>query len=226
LHTELENDDLKNYKAKAEFYIRNHQNEEAIAKLKSNIPLTQEDVQSLEKILWSEVGSKKDYEAEYGAKPLGEFVREIVGLDMAAAKDAYPHATSSATGTTDAVAAARNVIDSFRSNQSDKANWPNQCWNPGTDTTNSWIKIDFGRNVKVNTLEILLRAAASDSHYTDAIVELSDGSTIEVALHRTADAIEVDLGGVTTSSLTIKGFVKAGSAVAPITEIAVYGTEA
>ncbi|MBE6638594.1 MAG: hypothetical protein E7616_03940 [Ruminococcaceae bacterium] len=148
------------------------------------------------------------------------------GYDMAAAKDAYPHATSSATGTTDAVAAARNVIDSFRSNQSDKANWPNQCWNPGTDTTNSWIKIDFGRNVKVNTLEILLRAAASDSHYTDAIVELSDGSTIEVALHRTADAIEVDLGGVTTSSLTIKGFVKAGSAVAPITEIAVYGTEA
>jgi len=89
LHTELENDDLKNYKAKAEFYIRNHQNEEAIAKLKSNIPLTQEDVQSLEKILWSEVGSKKDYEAEYGAKPLGEFVREIVGLDMAAAKEAF-----------------------------------------------------------------------------------------------------------------------------------------
>ena len=87
--SELENDDLKNYKAKAEFYIRNHQNEEAIAKLKSNIPLTQEDVHSLEKILWSEIGSKKDYEAEYGTKPLGEFVREIVGLDMAAAKEAF-----------------------------------------------------------------------------------------------------------------------------------------
>ena len=28
-------------------------------------------------------------EAEYGEKPLGEFVREIVGLDMAAAKEAF-----------------------------------------------------------------------------------------------------------------------------------------
>ena len=87
--SDLESDDLKNYKAKAEFYIRQHQGEAAIAKLKSNLPLSAEDVKELERILWSEVGSKKDYEAEYGEKPLGEFVREIVGLDMAAAKSAF-----------------------------------------------------------------------------------------------------------------------------------------
>ena len=86
---ELENDDLKNYKAKAEYYVRQHQDNAAIAKLKGNIPLTAEDVKELEKILWSEVGTKEDYEAEYGTKPLGEFVREIVGLDMAAAKAAF-----------------------------------------------------------------------------------------------------------------------------------------
>ena len=40
-------------------------------------------------ILWSQVGSRQDYEAELGAKPLGEFVREIVGLDMNAAKEAF-----------------------------------------------------------------------------------------------------------------------------------------
>ncbi|MBQ2736904.1 MAG: restriction endonuclease subunit R, partial [Clostridia bacterium] len=87
--SDLESDDLKNYKVKAEFYIRQHQGEAAIAKLKSNVPLSAEDVKELERILWSEVGSKKDYEAEYGEKPLGEFVREIVGLDMAAAKSAF-----------------------------------------------------------------------------------------------------------------------------------------
>lgn len=86
---DLENDDLKNYKAKAEFYIRQHQDEAAIAKLKGNIPLSAEDVVSLERILWSEVGTKEDYEAEVGSKPLGEFVREIVGLDMKAAKEAF-----------------------------------------------------------------------------------------------------------------------------------------
>lgn len=87
--SELENDDLKNYKAKAEYYIRQHQDHEVIAKLKGNIPLNSADLKVLEEILWSEVGTKQDYEAEYGEKPLGEFVREIVGLDMAAAKEAF-----------------------------------------------------------------------------------------------------------------------------------------
>ena len=87
--SELENDDLKNYKAKAEFYVRQHQDNEVIAKLKSNIPLSSADVKVLEEILWSEVGTKADYEAEFGKKPLGEFVREIVGLDMSAAKEAF-----------------------------------------------------------------------------------------------------------------------------------------
>lgn len=86
---ELENDDLKNYKARAEYYIRAHQNQTAIAKLKTNQPLTEADIESLEKILWSEVGSRQDYEQEFGDKPLGEFVREIVGLDMNAAKEAF-----------------------------------------------------------------------------------------------------------------------------------------
>ena len=86
---ELENDELKNYKAKAEYYIRQHQDNIAIAKLKTNQPLTSGDIASLEEILWREVGTKQDYEHEFGSKPLGEFVREIVGLDMNAAKEAF-----------------------------------------------------------------------------------------------------------------------------------------
>ena len=87
--SELENDELKNYKAKAEFYIRQHQDNIVIAKLKTNQPLTHVDVEALEEILWKEVGTKQDYENEFGAKPLGELVREIVGLDMNAAKEAF-----------------------------------------------------------------------------------------------------------------------------------------
>ena len=87
--SELENDDLKKYKEKAEYYIRQHQDTLAIAKLKTNQPLTTTDIVSLEKILWKEVGTKQDYEQEIGTKPLGEFVREIVGLDMNAAKEAF-----------------------------------------------------------------------------------------------------------------------------------------
>ena len=87
--SDLESDDLKNYKAKAEFYVCQHPDNPAIAKLRSNIPLTDNDVKELESILRSQVGRCQDYEAELGAKPLGEFVREIVGLDMNAAKEAF-----------------------------------------------------------------------------------------------------------------------------------------
>lgn len=87
--SDLENDELKNYKAKAEYYIRQHQDHIVIAKLRMNQPLTFEDVSALEEILWKEVGTKQDYENEYGTKPLGEFVREIIGLDMNAAKEAF-----------------------------------------------------------------------------------------------------------------------------------------
>ena len=94
--SELENDYLADYKAKAEYYVRQHQENEAIAKLKSNIPLTEADVAELERILWSEVGTKQDYEREIGAVPLGEFVRSVVGLDMAAAKKAFAEYLDSA----------------------------------------------------------------------------------------------------------------------------------
>ena len=86
---ELENNDLENYKVRVEYYVRQHQDNYVISKLKKNQPLTEKDVAELEKILWSELGTKEDYEAEFGRKPLGEFVREMVGLDMNAAKEAF-----------------------------------------------------------------------------------------------------------------------------------------
>ena len=87
--SELDNDDLQNYKMKVNYYIRNHMDVPAIAKLHTNQPLTTEDIKSLETILWSELGTKEDYQAEYQDKPLGELVREIVGLDMNSAKQAF-----------------------------------------------------------------------------------------------------------------------------------------
>lgn len=86
---ELDSDALKNYKIKAERYVREHQEVEAIAKLKRNEPLDSGDIAALEEILWNDLGTKEEYETSFGTKPLGEFVREIVGLDMASAKAAF-----------------------------------------------------------------------------------------------------------------------------------------
>ncbi len=86
---DLDSDELQGYRFKAEYYVQHHLDNAAIAKLRSNVPLTEADVKQLEDILWSEVGTRQDYEAEFGSKPLGEFVRGIVGMDMSAAKAAF-----------------------------------------------------------------------------------------------------------------------------------------
>lgn len=86
---EYDGEALRNYRIKAERYVREHQDVAAIAKLKTNEPLTADDLAALEEILWKELGTKEDYVNSFGQKPLGEFVREIVGLDMASAKAAF-----------------------------------------------------------------------------------------------------------------------------------------
>ena len=57
--------------------------------IKFNIPLLHCDIEALEKVLWSELGTKEEYRQEYVSKPLDEFVREIVVLDMNAAKATF-----------------------------------------------------------------------------------------------------------------------------------------
>lgn len=81
--------DLKDYRKKVTFYLKKHQSELAIYKLRSNKPLTKLDLQTLERILWEELGSKADYEKEYGDTPVGKLVRKIVGLDRRAANEAF-----------------------------------------------------------------------------------------------------------------------------------------
>lgn len=56
----------------------------SVYKLKNNKKLTETDLRELERILWTELGSKEDYIKEYGETPIGRLVRKIVGVDRAA----------------------------------------------------------------------------------------------------------------------------------------------
>ena len=58
-------------------------------KLRSNKKLTKEDLHSLEEILWHELGSREDYQKEYGDTPIGMLVRKIVGVDTEAVNEAF-----------------------------------------------------------------------------------------------------------------------------------------
>ena len=80
---------LASYHKKVNQYLREHQDHLAIYKLKHNKPLTSQDYLQLEHILWGEVGSKDDYEKEFGQTPLTLLVRQLVGLDIEAANEAF-----------------------------------------------------------------------------------------------------------------------------------------
>lgn len=83
--------DLKSYRKKVEHYLKENQHEDklAIYKLRNNKPLTKQDVEFLEKILWEELGSKEQYEKDYGDTSVTKLVRKIVGLDRQAAVEAF-----------------------------------------------------------------------------------------------------------------------------------------
>lgn len=81
--------DLQNYKKKVEFYLKEHEDNISVYKLRNNKKLNASDMKELERILWSELGSKEDYIKEYGDTPIGLLVRKIVGVDRQALNEAF-----------------------------------------------------------------------------------------------------------------------------------------
>ncbi|ARF67824.1 hypothetical protein B7C51_08275 [Paenibacillus larvae subsp. pulvifaciens] len=80
---------LKDYKKKVEHYLKEHKDELAIYKLRYNKPLTRFDLQTLERILWEELGNRLEYGKEFGDTPVSKLVRRMVGLDRIAANEAF-----------------------------------------------------------------------------------------------------------------------------------------
>ena len=81
--------DFEDYRAKVNRYVNEHGNTLAIHKLTHNIRLSAGDYQELERVLTEELGSKKDYEREFGDTPFGLLIRKIAKLDHEAAMQAF-----------------------------------------------------------------------------------------------------------------------------------------
>ncbi|MGE3799810.1 MAG: DEAD/DEAH box helicase family protein [Candidatus Kapaibacterium sp.] len=82
--------DLERFKAKVQEFLLQHQNHIAIYKLRMNEPLTETDLEELERILIeSGTGEPEDIaKAKEASHGLGLFVRSLIGLDRGAAKSA------------------------------------------------------------------------------------------------------------------------------------------
>lgn len=81
--------DFEDYRDKVNRYIGEHGDTLAIHKLTHNIKLTQDDYEELERVLTSELGSREDYQREFGDTPFGLLVRKIAKMDHGAAMQAF-----------------------------------------------------------------------------------------------------------------------------------------
>ncbi|MGV9013535.1 MAG: DEAD/DEAH box helicase family protein [Flavobacteriales bacterium] len=83
---------MRSYRMRVEEFIRSHKHQLTIHKLHTNEPITTAELEELERILFDgdQRGTKEALMKELGEeRPLGYFIRSIIGLDEGAAKAAF-----------------------------------------------------------------------------------------------------------------------------------------
>ncbi|MCW3808064.1 DEAD/DEAH box helicase family protein [Plebeiibacterium marinum] len=106
------------YKLRVETYIRENKNHLTIQKLRNNIPLTSIELDELERLIFldSKLGTKEDYLKTYGEKPLGVFIRSIIGMDEEAIQKAFSNFIDEGNLTADQIQFLKMIIGHFTKN--------------------------------------------------------------------------------------------------------------
>lgn len=106
------------YKERVESYVREHKSHLVIDKIRKNMPITEAELQQLEDILFDgeERGTKDEFIQEFGEAPLGTFIRQIVGLDVEAANEAFAELLNTGSLRSDQITFLRTIIDYLKVN--------------------------------------------------------------------------------------------------------------
>jgi len=110
--------DKEAYKVKMEQFIKENQYDLTIDKIRKNIKVTKDDLDYIEKFLFEQgsMGSKEVFKEVYGDKPLGEFIRSVVGLDKVEAKNAFSRLVNFASLNTHQIQFMDLIIEYFSVN--------------------------------------------------------------------------------------------------------------
>ena len=103
--------EFDDYKLKVNRYIEENKNNEVIFKLRNNIPLSQEDFKELEMIFTVQLGSKDDYEREFGETAFGILVRKIAKLEYNTVMKAFSNFINEQSLNTQQINFVKKVIE-------------------------------------------------------------------------------------------------------------------
>ena len=145
--------------------------------------------------------------------------------DVRGTSGSFPHATSNSECRNDPVFAARNAIDGFTHNTSHGV-WPYQSWGP-EQVRDCWWKVDFGRDVEVDSVTITVRADfPHDKVWNTGVLEFSDGSVQPIALKADAAPQVFTFAKRTTSYVRLNKLVQTEPlGWCAITEVEVTGND-
>lgn len=122
---------MSGYKLRVERFIRENRHHLTIRKLHTNQPITASELEELERLLFDgdERGTREDLVRETGSdKPLGFFIRSILGLDVQAAQAAFTTFLTRSNLRADQITFIRNIISHLTQNgvieKSMLAEWP------------------------------------------------------------------------------------------------------
>ncbi|NCB41031.1 MAG: DUF4145 domain-containing protein [Clostridia bacterium] len=146
--------DMHNYRKKVNNYLVEHQDDLIVYKLRNNKSLIKEDIDYLEKILWQELGTKDDYEKEFGDEPLLKLVSKLVGLDPQAANKAFSDFLSDQSLTVNQMEFVKLVVNYMIENGSlDKHELNSHPFNKQGNVTHLFEgKLDVAKNI-INTID-------------------------------------------------------------------------
>ena len=106
------------YKKRVERFIRENKHHITISKLNTNQPITEEELQELQRMLFDgeERGRLEDFRETYGAQPQGKFIRSIVGLDINTAHQLFSDFIQSGNLSADQISFMNNIISHLTKN--------------------------------------------------------------------------------------------------------------
>ena len=81
--------DIRTYREKVIDYLVEHSDSPIIKKIYNLEPITNEDLQDLENVLWHELGSQEDYTQTTSIDNLAAFVRSLIGLSQEAVNEKF-----------------------------------------------------------------------------------------------------------------------------------------
>jgi len=140
--------------------------------------------------------------------------------------NAFPHASANVETRNDSTFFAKNAIDGSYANNS-HGSYPSPGWGINRDP-NAKLKIDFGREVRVDSASFTLRADfPHDSYWTQVSLSFSEGSSLSFDTVKTADTQSFNFTPIVTRYAVFENLIKAGdeSPFPALTQIEIYGTE-